>query len=146
MAKQLESVRLAAFDKLAQWMYLWNVDAKIQDSSPENILQDLRDHSPKDHDKVLHEHDHDLYILHPSIGDEAGYWTLYVVVHPFIPTGFIGTPGHLEVDLRTPRIHAIWQVFDLKPAQIYTLDEQFDQEVGRTVPHERLMNVPEDTE
>lgn len=123
----VHAIREEAFDKLAHWMHMWDQDSGT-DSTESGIREDLRTYSPTEFEGHREGHDHDLCILFPSVGDEAGYWTLYVTTNnnPYRGQKY----GHED------HITAMWQVFDTMPNPIYLRDSD-DKDVWMFTPEER---------
>jgi hypothetical protein len=123
--------------KYAEWQEAWAV-YNGDDVSYDQYVKDLLEFSHEDVE-VRESHDHTLYILHPSVGDEAGWWTLYVIGGQFIPYGRMNESAQAEMEYR---ILAMWQVFDTSPSAVYEVVDEFDEAKGHSVPKEVWFNTP----
>lgn len=122
----VDAIRRDAFDKLATWMRRWDA-VSGQDSTKEDILKDLITYSPTNFDEHHEAHDHEFLIFHPSVGDEAGTWTLYVTTNYNPYRGDEGVGGK-------DYITSMWQVFDTLPNPIYMLINDGGKEVWMHTP------------
>jgi hypothetical protein len=133
----LTTVRSSALELLAEWLSKHDGEVSKQD-----FLEDLQLYSPTTFDEHHERHDHHEFVFHPSIGDELGYWTLYVIV----ASG--GGYGAVDEDMRkamlTDVIRAMWQVADTMPVMIYSLEEEFTEDSTHTISTPHWHNVPEE--
>lgn len=122
-ALKIDRIRTASLELFAVWYDLWR-QHHGEGSNVEDTLTDLMAFSSPEATHLLG-HDHDFFIIHPSVGDEASWWTLYVT-----------TQNDPYNQLELPQITSMWQVFDTAPNPIF-LNDGFDSPHWMHVPEER---------